>query len=113
MTKMFTRLLIVTAFIYTPTHTLQAMHHDSGASHKHNKGEIVKVKVHGMVCDFCVTSIKKRFMKQKEVKDISVNLDNMTITIEHMPGKKLSEKEIKKQVKKAGYKYKGLISSEE
>ena len=36
-------------------------------------GEIVKIGVNGMVCDFCARAIEKVFMKQDAVESIDVN----------------------------------------
>lgn len=61
------------------------------------------IKVNGMVCAFCSSSIEKKFKEKSEVKAIDVNLDTKLVTIEYHPGKSLPEKEIKDIVTKSGY----------
>ncbi len=66
-------------------------------------GYKVKVDVPGMVCQMCVQGMKKNF-KSAVVdpdKDVIVDLDKKTVTVDLK--EKISEEEIKKRVKDAGY----------
>jgi len=55
-----------------------------------SKNTIV-VKVLGMVCSFCATSIEKTFSKESAVKSVKVNLDTKTVTINLKPNTQISK----------------------
>ena len=83
--------------------------------HEHKKLSISKMekdkivfKVNGMVCAFCAQGIEKNFNKQKKVKETKVNLDKMEVTVFLNQGKTLSEKKIKKTVRRAGFAFDGF-----
>lgn len=65
--------------------------------------ETVKVNVPGMVCQMCVYGMKKNFKNavNNPEKDIKVDLDKKIVTVNL--SKKLSDEEILKRVKDAGY----------
>lgn len=65
--------------------------------------ETVVVKVDGMVCDFCAQSIKKTFMKKEAVEDVTINLDDKTVTIRTKPDQNITDEEINKAVDFSGY----------
>ena len=83
-------------------------HKDSQAEVKRVSPEKIIVKVKGMVCAFCAQGIQKNFSKRQEVKDVSVDLDSMEVTIQLVKGKVLPEKVIESIVSGAGFKYMGL-----
>ena len=56
-----------------------------------NDDNIVYVSVNGLVCDFCARSIEKMFEKKEAVSRISVDLENMLITIFLRDNQKLNE----------------------
>jgi copper chaperone CopZ len=65
--------------------------------------ETVKIKVDGMVCDFCAQSVLKVFEKNEGVDDIAVSLDDQLVTITMKEGATLTDEEIKKNIHYSGY----------
>ena len=63
----------------------------------------VSVGLKGLVCDFCSIALNKTFKKNKSVAGTYVDLDTKTLSIVLRDGAKISDKEITKMVKKAGY----------
>ncbi len=71
---------------------------------KPEKSTITKlVQINGMVCAFCVDTLKKVFSKQKSVQSTDIDLDKKLLTLNLKSGQDLDESVIKKIVKSAGY----------
>lgn len=70
---------------------------DEAKSHRY------QVKIDGMVCNFCVESIKIRLKKNSEVKDVEIVLAKKLVTITTNPGQDLSEDKIKESIRDTGY----------
>lgn len=68
----------------------------------------IKVKVKGMVCDFCVGSLQKVFKKQSGYAGLDVDLDAGQVILSMQPGKTLKDKTIKSLIKDAGYDVKSI-----
>ena len=68
-----------------------------------NDDNIVYVSVNGLVCDFCARSIEKMFEKKEAVSRISVDLENMLITIFLKNNQKLNDETIIEIIKDSGY----------
>ena len=68
-----------------------------------NDDNIVYVSVNGLVCDFCARSIEKMFEKKEAVSSISVDLENMLITIFLRDNQKLNDETIIEIIKDSGY----------
>ena len=68
-----------------------------------NDENIVYVSVNGLVCDFCARSIEKMFEKKEAVSRISVDLENMLITIFLRDNQKLNDETIIELIKDSGY----------
>ncbi len=66
-------------------------------------GEIVKVNVNGMVCDFCARAIEKVFMKQEAIESITVNLTDKQITATMKDNQNIDDETITKMVTDSGY----------
>ena len=64
----------------------------------------VSVGLNGLVCDFCATALKKVFSKQKTVAHTYVDLDTKLLSVVFKDGESMSDEELRKLVKKAGYK---------
>jgi hypothetical protein len=101
------------------SHDHNAMAHDHGdmgmkaASITHtdeistalaNGGAPVVVDVLGVVCDFCATAMNKIFSKRDEVAAIYVDLDKKTLSLVINDGSDLSDQQIEKLAKQAGYR---------
>ena len=69
-----------------------------------NGGAPVVVDVLGVVCDFCATAMNKIFSKRDEVAAIYVDLDKKTLSLVINDGSDLSDKQIEKLSKQAGYR---------
>ena len=67
-------------------------------------GAPVVVDVLGVVCDFCATSMNKIFSKRDEVAAIYVDLDKKTLSLVINDGSDLSDTQIEKLAKQAGYR---------
>ena len=70
--------------------------------------ETVKVGVDGMVCDFCAQSIKKVFLKDENVSDVQINLDEKRVTIVTKEGASISDEAINEAIDYSGYKVSGI-----
>ncbi len=63
----------------------------------------ISVGLKGLVCDFCSIALNKTFKKDKAVAATYVDLDTKTLSIVLNAGKGLTDAQIEKLVKKAGY----------
>lgn len=63
----------------------------------------VSVGLNGLVCDFCSIALNKTFGKRSEVTATYVDLDAKTLSLTLKDGETLSNEDIIKLVKKAGY----------
>ncbi len=62
------------------------------------------VEVNGLVCDFCARALEKVFSKRDEVADISVDLDNGVVQVEHAEGQPpLDDATLKQLITDSGY----------
>ena len=68
-----------------------------------NDDNIVYVSVNGLVCDFCARSIEKMFEKKEAVSRISIDLENMLITIFLKDYQKLNDETIIELINDSGY----------
>ncbi len=59
--------------------------------------------VNGMVCDFCVQSLKKVFLKDPAVQAVDIDLGTKEVTLTLKPGQTLDDQAIKKTVEWGGY----------
>jgi copper chaperone CopZ len=91
-------------------------HHDDGHNHEGEKldavlpsvvkpagGDIIKVDVNGLVCDFCAQAINKVFRKQKSVADISVDLREKLIVVALKKDGQMDNKRLSKLIRDSGY----------
>ncbi len=61
------------------------------------------VKVNGMVCSFCSTSIENKFKEKSEVGDVKVDLDTKIVSLKFKDEKALTDEQITEVIKKSGY----------
>jgi copper chaperone CopZ len=66
-------------------------------------GEVVHVKVLGLVCDFCAKTIDKVFMDTEKVESTNVDLDKALVTINMKDGQIFDDEFIKTKITEAGY----------
>ncbi len=67
------------------------------------KGNVIKVDVKGLVCDFCAYSIRRVFMKTGAAKKVDVNLKRKSVIIHLKEEKDMTDKKVKKLLRDAGY----------
>ena len=67
-------------------------------------GAPVVVDVLGVVCDFCATAMNRIFSKRDEVAAIYVDLDKKTLSLVISDGSDLSDEQIEKLARRAGYR---------
>ena len=67
-------------------------------------GEPIVAKVLGAVCDFCAKAMNKTFGKRDDVAAVYVDLDAKTLNLVLAPGATMTDKTLRKAVKKSGYK---------
>ena len=72
--------------------------------YKRQGGTPVVVDVLGVVCDFCAMAMNKIFGKRDEVTAVYVDLDKKTLSLVIGEGEALSDKQIEKLAKRAGYR---------
>ena len=63
----------------------------------------ITVGLNGLVCDFCSIALNKTFKKHEAVKATFVDLDTKSLSIVLKDGASLTDPEVTKLVKKAGY----------
>ncbi len=67
-------------------------------------GQPVVADVLGVVCDFCAKAMNKTFGKRDEVAAVYVDLDDKTLNLVLEENASLTDDQINKLVKKAGYR---------
>ena len=70
--------------------------------------ETLKIKVDGMVCGFCASSIEKKMRANKATADVYVNLENKIVAVSEKTGLKLDDATLKAQIADAGYEVKAI-----
>ena len=66
-------------------------------------GEVIQVKVKGMVCSFCSQGITKKFKAEPAVKNVLVTLEDHLVKLELKDGESLDDQKIETVLKEAGY----------
>ena len=70
--------------------------------------DTLKIKVDGMVCGFCASSIEKKMRANKATADVYVNLGNKIVAVSEKTGQKLDDATLKAQIADAGYEVKAI-----
>ncbi len=70
--------------------------------------DTLKIKVDGMVCGFCASSIEKKMRANKATADVYVNLGNKIVAVSEKTGQKLDDAALKAQIADAGYEVKAI-----
>lgn len=65
--------------------------------------ESIKMRVEGMVCAFCASSIEKKLKALPATSEIYINLEKRVVAITTKDGKAVSDDELKKIIVDAGY----------
>ena len=64
---------------------------------------VIEVKVLGLVCPACSIGIKKHLIKTKKIEKIKIDTNKHITYIYTLKDKNLTDKEIHKAIKNAGY----------
>lgn len=72
----------------------------------------VNVRVDGLSCPFCAYGLEKKFKKIEGANDIKIDVDKGLLTFTMDEDKTVTEEEIKKKVKQAGFTPKEITYSE-
>ena len=62
-----------------------------------------QAKIDGMVCNFCVESIKIRLKKNKEVDKVEISLEKKLVAVTTFPGQDVSKETIEESIRDTGY----------
>jgi copper chaperone CopZ len=65
--------------------------------------EVATIGVNGLICDFCVQSIKKMAGQRSEIARTDVDLDNGRVTITFRPGQTMTDAALRTLITNAGY----------
>lgn len=70
--------------------------------------DTLKIKVDGMVCGFCASSIEKKMRANKATADVYVNLENRIVAVSEKAGLRLDDAALKAQIADSGYEVKTI-----
>ena len=70
--------------------------------------DTLKIKVDGMVCGFCASSIEKKMRAEKATADVFVSLANKIVAVSEKPGQKLDEAKLRAGIADTGYEVKAI-----
>lgn len=70
--------------------------------------DTLKIKVDGMVCGFCASSIEKKMRAETATADVFVSLANKIVAVSEKPGQKLDEAKLKAGIADSGYEVKAI-----
>jgi len=71
-------------------------------------GTQYELRVDGLSCPFCAYGIEKKLKKTAGVKSVDVDLERGVVTVKTGEGATLSEPQLKRLVKEAGFTLKSL-----
>jgi copper chaperone CopZ len=100
MKKRFFALLI--AAIAAPSLSL-AQAPQPPAAQRPAAAEVATIAVNGLVCDFCVQSIKKMAGQRPEIAATAVDLDAGRVTVTFRPGQTMTDAALRTLITNAGY----------
>jgi mercuric ion binding protein len=71
----------------------------------------VTVQIEGLACPFCAYGLEKKFLEVKSVSKLSIDVNQGEMTFTLNDANALTEKEIRKKIKDAGFKTKKISFS--
>lgn len=72
----------------------------------------VEMKVNGLVCGFCAQGIEKTLRRNPATTDVVVSLEHRLVAIAVRDGQDISDAELTKSLKDAGYDVKSIARTE-
>ncbi len=79
-----------------------------GSLQAHAGGTRYDIQVNGLACPFCAYSIEKKFKKIDGVQNVNVELEAGKVIVDTAEGTKLTEPQLIKLFKDAGFTFKGV-----
>lgn len=70
--------------------------------------DTLKIKVDGMVCGFCASSIEKKMRANQATADVYVSLENKIVAVSEKTGQTLDDAVLKAQIADSGYEVKTI-----
>jgi copper chaperone CopZ len=67
-------------------------------------GATIEMKVHGMVCGFCVQGIEKILRENPATADVYVSLEDKVVVVSTRDGRDIPDADLRKAILDAGYK---------
>ncbi len=67
------------------------------------------MRVDGLACPYCAYGIEKKLKKIAGISNIKVNLEKGLVSVDAAEGTKLSEQQMKKLFKDAGFTYRSMV----
>lgn len=96
-------LCILMAVLAIGVHTHPAMAAQPETTEKCNEKQKVIAITNGMVCDFCVQSLKKMFLKNPSIETVDINLTTKEVILTPKTGQNIDDQSIRKAVEWGGY----------
>lgn len=75
--------------------------------------ETIKMRVDGLVCAFCASSIDKKMRSNAATEDVLVSLEHKLVAVALKEGQNISDETLKAQIVDAGYEVKSIERSQE
>ncbi|HKO88412.1 MAG TPA: heavy-metal-associated domain-containing protein [Burkholderiales bacterium] len=75
--------------------------------------ETIKLRVDGLVCAFCASSIDKKLRTNAATEDVFVSLEHKLVAIALKDGQTISDETLKTQIVDAGYEVKSIERTQE
>lgn len=72
--------------------------------------KVLRIKVKGMVCDFCAQGLIKNFKAQSEVNSVEASLENHTLTVILKPNSEMSTGRVNDIVENSGFSVEAIDS---
>ena len=79
-----------------------------GSLQAHAAGTQYDIQVNGLACPFCAYNIEKKFKKIEGVQKVDVELEAGKVIVDTAEGTKLTEPQLIKLFKDAGFTFKGV-----
>lgn len=113
MKNTFFSLLTVIALIFMAADAAQANHTSEmpakiQAGSINETGELIHIRVNGLVCDFCARALEKVFMKRGDISGIDVDLDASRVVVSLKDKAHIDDATLRKLVTDAGYNVSGI-----
>jgi copper chaperone CopZ len=76
------------------------------------QAETIEMKVHGMVCGFCVQGIENSLRKNPATVDVVVSLEKKVVVVQTKEGESIADEELRKAIADAGYDLKSVTRTQ-